>query len=175
MGHLSKSYANFYFCLWRAKKVCVIKHANSHASSATLVCLPWGFINLLCQKTLYVPDALNNCVWLFQRWSSCLLDVLWFGLINACFFFHSPSFCMVHLTVSIPLPLSVCSLGCPYKVAKWNFYWLGLIIKQFPGWFCLVLCGSILRKRTLLVFGFFFPLFHRLLLGILLIQRLGFN
>lgn len=30
---------------------------------------------------------------------------------------------MVHLTVSIPLPLSVRSLGCPRKVAKWNFYW----------------------------------------------------
>lgn len=30
---------------------------------------------------------------------------------------------MVHLTVSIPLPLSVRSLGCPYEVAKWNFYW----------------------------------------------------
>lgn len=39
------------------------------------------------------------------------------------FFFPSPSFCVLHSTVSIPLPLSVRYLGCPYKVAKWNFYW----------------------------------------------------
>lgn len=38
-------------------------------------------------------------------------------------FFSSPSFCVLRLTVSIPLPLSVHYLGCPYKVAKWNFYW----------------------------------------------------
>lgn len=38
-------------------------------------------------------------------------------------FFFSLFFCVLHLTVSIPLPLSVHYLGCPYKVAKWNFYW----------------------------------------------------
>lgn len=30
---------------------------------------------------------------------------------------------MLHSSVSIPLPLSLRYLGCPYKVAKWNFYW----------------------------------------------------
>lgn len=83
---------------------------------------------------------------------------------------------MVHLTVSIPLPLSVGSLGCPHKVAKWNFYWPAWLNNQTVS--SLVLSSAVWthseKEDSLLPF-FFFYLFHRLLLGILLIQRLGFN
>lgn len=66
---------------------------------------------------------------------------------------------MVRLTVSIPLPLSVHSLGCPYKVAKWYFYWPAWLNNQTVS--RLVLSSAVWihseKEDYLLVFFFLFP------------------